>query len=168
MIYFTADTHFGHKNIMNFCPKTRPYKSVEDMDADLVYRWNSLVSDDDIVYFLGDFKFSNVMYEKYLNGKKHLILGNHDRRNNVDGWESISSYKEIKLDGKLICLFHFPISAWNRQQYGALHLHGHTHGNNHDRPDVPCVPNRLDVGVDATGKIAISWEEVQEQIKKNA
>jgi len=52
MIWFTADTHFGHANIIRYCD--RPYTDVEAMDAHLIDCWNSAVKPDDIVYHLAD------------------------------------------------------------------------------------------------------------------
>jgi len=76
--YFTSDHHFGHKNVIKYCG--RPYKSVEEMNEDLVSRWNEIVQADDWVYYLGDFSMSKkaLTYVKLLNGHKALIPGNHD------------------------------------------------------------------------------------------
>ena len=52
MIYFIADPHFGHENILKLCD--RPFSSVEEMDELLIRRWNETVSDEDTVYLLGD------------------------------------------------------------------------------------------------------------------
>ncbi len=53
MLWFTADHHFGHANIIRYC--NRPFASAEEMDATLVHLWNETVGRDDIVYHLGDF-----------------------------------------------------------------------------------------------------------------
>ena len=80
-IYVMSDTHFGHKNVIQYC---RPnFKSVEEMDETLIKNWNDTVDNDDTVFFLGDFALgpSDRLVElgKRLNGKKILIRGNHDR-----------------------------------------------------------------------------------------
>lgn len=93
-VFFTSDTHFQHKNIINYC--SRPWMSGVDelgnacatdedvikMDEDLINKWNSTVSDNDIVYHLGDFALGNreniAKIRSKLNGKIHLVLGNHD------------------------------------------------------------------------------------------
>ena len=81
MIYFTADHHFGHQNIIKHC--NRPFGSVEEMDEELIMLWNKSVREKDIVYILGDLLFRNATsseeYLEKLNGKKYLIVGNHDK-----------------------------------------------------------------------------------------
>ena len=51
-IYFTGDLHFGHENVLRF--DGRPFSSVEEMDEELISRWNNKVGKGDIVYILGD------------------------------------------------------------------------------------------------------------------
>ena len=80
MIYFTADQHFGHANIIKLC--SRPFSDVQEMDEALIENWNRRVTNGDTIYIIGDLLFRNsVPTEEYLQrlkGKKHLILGNHD------------------------------------------------------------------------------------------
>ena len=81
-IFVTADTHFNHENIIKYC--NRPYENVQDMNEDIIKKWNEVVGKDDIVYHLGDYGFgSKEELQKIfnrLNGKKYLIMGNHDLR----------------------------------------------------------------------------------------
>ena len=44
-IYVTSDTHFNHKNIIEYC--NRPYSSVEEMNKAIIDNWNSVVKDED-------------------------------------------------------------------------------------------------------------------------
>ena len=94
-IWFTSDPHFGHESIIRFA--TRPYKDAVEMDLDIMKRWNSKVSKTDTVYILGDVSMKQRYRKKivpFLNGKKHLIVGNHDHSVDMsEGWESISHYK---------------------------------------------------------------------------
>lgn len=79
MIYFTADTHFGHYNAIRFCD--RPFASAEEMDEAMIQNWNDRVTGNDTVYILGDMFFRSTNAEgilKRLKGKKRLIVGNHD------------------------------------------------------------------------------------------
>jgi calcineurin-like phosphoesterase family protein len=76
MIYFTADTHFWHSNIIRICG--RPFADVETMNNVLIENWNSRATDQDEIYILGDFVFKGKGREandilKALNGKKYLI-----------------------------------------------------------------------------------------------
>ena len=79
MIYFTADAHFGHANIIKMCE--RPFPDVETMNVSMIAAWNERVHGNDTVYIVGDMFFrcpapENIL--KRLKGKKRLIVGNHD------------------------------------------------------------------------------------------
>ena len=79
MIFFTADTHFDHANIIRLC--NRPYESIEQMNEDMIGKWNRKVTNSDTVYILGDMFFRSKDPEAILGrlrGKKYLIIGNHD------------------------------------------------------------------------------------------
>ena len=80
--FYIADTHFGHKNIINF--DNRPFSSTKEMEDVIVKNWNSVVTNDDDVYILGDFCWDKedewIRILNRLNGRKFLIKGNHDLR----------------------------------------------------------------------------------------
>jgi calcineurin-like phosphoesterase family protein len=73
-VWFTADHHFGHENIIKFC--NRPFASAQEMDEAMIERWNSVVKPDDKVYHLGDFTLNNAAaadhYFKQLNGRIYV------------------------------------------------------------------------------------------------
>lgn len=133
--YFIADLHFSHENCLSF--DNRPFKTIEEHDAEIIKRWNDIVDIDDDVYILGDISWANPTKTaeliSQLNGNKHLIIGNHDRQllNSKivrDLFVEITDYKEIKLQGgKGIVLSHYPIPCFNRHYYGWYHLYGHVH-----------------------------------------
>jgi calcineurin-like phosphoesterase family protein len=79
--FYTSDTHFGHERIIDLC--NRPFTSVYDMNESLINNWNSLVSQNDVVYCLGDMVLGeiakNLPLIARLNGYKILIPGNHNR-----------------------------------------------------------------------------------------
>lgn len=79
--YFTSDTHFGHKRIIELC--NRPFSDVTHMNEMLVHNWNALVRPDDTVYHLGDVALGpiedSLRYIGRLNGNIKLVVGNHDR-----------------------------------------------------------------------------------------
>lgn len=163
-IYFTADTHFHHKNIIHL--QDRPYKDLDHMTEDLIDRWNSVVKYEDTIYHLGDFSFAGPQgwdrVLRRLNGKKHLIIGNHDKKveKSIRHFMSIQHYLELEIDDRKICLSHYPMLAWNRSHRGSWHLHGHCHANlKHD-----AHARRLDVGVDnpLCDFTPISYEQVKE------
>ncbi len=82
MIWYTADTHIGHRNILTFTG--RPYQSVEAMNEAIVSSWNSVVGDEDTVFILGDFALCGATMTRAiisrLRGHKILVRGNHDCR----------------------------------------------------------------------------------------
>lgn len=79
MIYFTSDNHFYHQNVIKYC--NRPQQTVEEMNEDMVKKWNEIVKPEDTVYVLGDFSLAFRAVEIFsfrLNGTKYLVPGNHD------------------------------------------------------------------------------------------
>ena len=163
-VWFTSDTHFDHKNVINYC--SRPFDSVEEMNDTLIHNWNSVVGTDDIVYFLGDFCFSSRHNEflDVLHGEKHLIVGNHDPLKVCASpkWASANDIKQIRVDNQVIVLCHYAMRVWNRCHRGAWHLYGHSHGSLMD--DAGALS--LDVGVDCHDYFPISLKRVQELMKK--
>ena len=156
MIYYTSDLHLFHYNIIRLC--NRSYNTVEEMNGDLIKRWNIKVGPNDDVYILGDivFKYADInevkeMLKK-LNGKKHLIRGNHDKFLNQLNWrdyfESLDVYKEINDNGRMVCLFHYPIEEWNGYYRNSYMLYGHVHEN---MADIKKHPRKFNVGVDVNG-----------------
>ena len=79
-VFLIGDCHFGHKNIIRYC--NRPFKDVDDMTEKLIKLWNNVVGNNDIVYVVGDFalcgKQKIIEIGQRLNGRKRLIMGNHD------------------------------------------------------------------------------------------
>jgi len=131
VIFYIADTHFGHENILRL--DSRPFSSVEEMDNALIANWNSRVREDDTVYVLGDAFWGKearcIEIMEQLRGHKHLIQGNHDKVNGRLGtlWESIKPYDEIRDGDKLVILSHYPLMFYNGQKFGAVMLYGHVH-----------------------------------------
>jgi len=132
MIYIISDTHFNHKNIIDY--SHRPFNSVEDMNAQMINNWNKVVSNKDTIYHLGDFSWGNKEFVSSivskLNGEKILIKGNHDKH-------SAKWYRECGFDtvvnGGIILdefylLSHRPMFMTDDMPY--VNLHGHIHQNN--------------------------------------
>lgn len=170
-ILFTADPHFGHANIIKHCD--RPWKEVEAHDDALVARWNAVVTPRDTVYVLGDFAMikkvpgvcSMKLYRKMrsrLNGKIHLVLGNHDKMSQ-EVYNTFSAVydgiKEVKIDGEKVVLCHYPMRSWNRSCHGGGHLFGHVHG----RLEKVDTGVSFDVGVDVPewDYTPVPWEYVK-------
>ena len=183
MIWFIADTHFGHANIIKFTD--RPYGSVGEMNESLIENWNNVVDHDDVVYHLGDFTLGNTDdargYFSRLNGRIR-VLGyswHHDSRwlPNEDGESDFYSASDVPIvilppvyvfgvaeygtetHKQYIVLSHYPFAVWDRKHYGAWHLHGHTHGNYSGDGFV------MDVGVDAIGCLPINLIGVADHMR---
>ena len=112
-IFLIGDCHFGHRNIIKYC--NRPFTDVEDMTKKLVKNWNSVVGKNDIVYVVGDFalcgKQKIIEIGHQLNGRKRLILGNHDQASLGTYYEAGFEYvynHHIILDDFLI-VSHVPL-----------------------------------------------------------
>ena len=77
-IFFTADLHLGHSNIIKYC--NQPFQTVEEMNEKLIQNWNDTVSDKDDIYVVGDFAFMGIKHMeeflKRLKGRKYLLRGN--------------------------------------------------------------------------------------------
>lgn len=171
-IFFSSDLHFHHRNIMSFCPTTRLGNSIDEMNELLIAQHNSRVRPQDTVYLLGDISFGTAEETKTvvqrLNGKKHLIYGNHDQviRRDVtiqSTFESVQDYKRIKIGKKHVMLSHFPMRSWEMMQHGSYHLYGHCHGNLEHTP----YGRSMDVGIDARpgDMMPWSWEEIDAILK---
>lgn len=170
--YVGSDFHFGHTNIMKFCPVTRArFKNdVNYMNEQMVLEWNSIVQPEDLVYLLGDVAFLPAQkaaeYMNRCNGTKILIEGNHDRKTLNDPtfrkcFKEVHKYLDINYDGTKVVMFHFPIFDHDQAGRGSIMLHGHRHGTPHN------IPGRImDVGMDATGKILVDLDAVIRDLQK--
>jgi len=168
MIYFTADHHFGHKNIIRHC--NRPFGTADVMDEALIANWNGTVRRNDDVYILGDFTMRPTVeaheYVSRLNGRKYFIRGNHDRfLNDYELYKSdfvwVKDYHVLRTEGHRFVLFHFPILEWDQYFRGAIHLYGHVHNNESSAKLLEGMKGlAFNVGVDVTGFRPVSIEEV--------
>jgi len=161
MYWFTADTHFNHSKIIKYC--NRPFINVERMDEKLIFNWNSCINPKDIVYHLGDFSWGKEeLYFNQLNGIKHLIIGNHDKRKDVlkKLFVSVNSILEVTTEENHIVLSHFAMRVWSRSHYNSWHLFGHSHG---------CLSSygkSFDVGVDCNNFTPVSYDQIKEKMSK--
>lgn len=131
---YIADWHYAHANILAF--DNRPFKTVEEMNKELVKRWNAAVDPGDTVYVLGDMFWCKAQEAlpvlQSLNGQKFLIKGNHDRCNDgkfIKSFVKVTEYFEVDDDGRKIVLCHYPIPCFKNHYYGWYHLYGHVHNS---------------------------------------
>lgn len=164
MIYFTADQHYGHENIIKYC--NRPFKDADEMNRTMIDNHNAVVRKNDIVYTVGDFALLNKENTKkifdQLNGEQYLILGNHDRLKSNQfrdiGFRSVQKQRQVKEFG----LIHFPDNV--RRFTCGIWLVGHIHNNNDmDKRK----GNRINVGVDVWDFKPVSIEQIRELISQN-
>lgn len=184
-VLFTSDLHLGHKNVIEFCNRNKAtcgvdFKNVEEMDDFLIDRWNRKVQKDDTVYIIGDLSFRSgkdvARYLKRMNGKKHVIAGNHDYKwqkhmEDVEEYlESVSNMEVIRLEKKLLTLNHYPMLEWNgshraQNQEDSLSwlIHGHIHDERESKTFEyikkyqPCA---LNAGVDINHFEPVTFEEM--------
>jgi calcineurin-like phosphoesterase family protein len=171
-VWFTADTHFGHANIIEYC--SRPFASVEEMDREIIDNWNRRVGKEDIVFHLGDLGNPRMEspeaqhYLEQLNGTICIIPGNHDVywARDADALHSgsgeyVSLFQpehEIKIGNRPVVLSHYAMRVWNGSYHSTWHLFGHSHGR------LPEWGLSLDVGVDCNGFEPISAKQVEREL----
>lgn len=168
-VWFTADTHFGHRAMAATGKGWRPFATVEEHDEHLIEAWNKVVRADDHVWHLGDVGMGPVeeILTKVatLNGRKHLVAGNHDlvwsghrqahqhQRRWLQEFESVQSFARRRLSKtEMFMLSHFPYAGdhtaderyaqFRLRDEGAWLVHGHVH----DTWDV--LDLQVNVGVD--------------------
>lgn len=153
--FYLADTHFSHTNIIGHCG--RPFRHAGAMDETMIRRWNTVVGENDIVYHLGDFSFELANQERVrwifgrLNGRKYLVLGNHDldSKGRIHptiaglGWAAAPTHAlEVRDEGHRVYIAHYAHRVWPGKTRGGYHFYGHCHGS------VPGIGRSRDVGVD--------------------
>lgn len=189
-IFLYSDPHYGHKNILTYC-SNRKFKTVEEMNATLINNWNRVVQPEDTVIVLGDMFFhckDGIRREimEQLDGKKVLIVGNHDdscrkMMNLGFAWACDGMY--LNIQGTKVLLSHYPYkpSIWIRLKNlllsrkirhmdkfpidrGEFLLHGHTHSTKKVRG------RQIHVGVDSWNMTPVSVDKIASiinQIKNN-
>lgn len=134
--FILADTHFSHENIIRY--EERPFKNASEMDQFMIRKWNETVSDNDLVLHLGDVGIFRAKQAeeilKQLNGRKILILGNHDAFSKTK-WKNFGFdpqeyyfYKDYLLTHKPQNEVPLKIAVENELIKG--NIHGHTHSKN--------------------------------------
>lgn len=179
-IYFSADFHINHQNIVLGCSRwtdksrCRNFNNVWFHNQALLKNINNTVKEDDILYFLGDFCFNGHInikkYRELINCKNiHFIVGNHDgnllkHKEYMELFSSVSLINNIKIDDYEILLTHKAINDWNkgRENNNYIHLYGHSH-NSFQNDGLS-----MDVGVDCHPEFRpFSFAEVVKFVYKN-
>lgn len=131
-IFVISDTHFGDGNIIKY--ENRPFETIEEMDNKLIENWNNAVSDKDTIFHLGDFsaytdkiKIKEI-FDK-LNGRKILVMGNHDNILSVKEWLKIGFdevYSYPLIYNEFIVMQHQPPQYIN-DKTPFFYIYGHVH-----------------------------------------
>lgn len=192
-IYFTADWHIGHANVLGF--DNRPFNDINHMSEGLIKRFNACVRERDVCYFLGDMGFGGDKLQSVmdrLNGTKILILGNHDKKRQAmmnSGFDAVMNSCSMYIQGELVTMSHCPLRGvkredtagmrgcdgsenWHKEEkntqfsvdnVGQFHLHGHIHSPNSGK-SVKILGRQYDVGVPANNYIPVSISTIESWI----
>ena len=133
-VFLVSDTHFGHNGVCHFMrsdgeTKLRPWDTAEEMDEEMVKRWNERVKPTDKIYHLGDVVINRraLGIMRRLNGDKVLIRGNHDIFRDDEYRQHFRELRAYHVMNGLI-LSHIPVHEASLGRFGCS-IHGHLHAN---------------------------------------
>ena len=161
-IFFTADCHFDHDNIIKYCK--RPFKYIGHMNEEIIKRWNSVVSKDYLVYHVGDFAFKGIengrRFEDRLNGTVVHIQGNHDLNNGI---KSYITKCMMFFGGKDVFVQHHPPEELPICDFVICgHIHDKWKFKLHKQnPSIPII----NVGVDVNQFTPVSTNSILKQYR---
>lgn len=169
MNFYTSDTHFFHRNVIDYCK--RPFSSVEEMNQEMIRRWNSTVNPSDTVFHLGDFSFGKRTLTRevldQLHGDIILIVGNHDSSRIRPLFKKTFLQWNTKMANQDVTLSHYPFedlrfperSPKNERQWL---LHGHVHSGWKQKDKM------INVGVDVWDFYPVSETQIISLIQDEA
>lgn len=186
MIFFTADLHLYD----NVIAKYRGFNSIQEYHDLLLKNWNDTVSDNDLVYIIGDISIEDGITASQLlaldyNGHKILVPGNHDNMDTLSYFQRAPKHEvmmdPIYTDGdnKYYLLTHIPVHPNELDTFGYTgNIHGHNHKPMPDSgynpawpsPTAPNIPGKLrmsyyNVNVEARDYKPVSMEQIKEYFK---
>lgn len=173
-IWFTSDSHFFHENILKFTDnagaRIRPaYSTVDEMNWDMVERWNAVVKPQDKVWHLGDVAFKTTERAEALDdllgklhGHKRMLVGNHDNLKSpalLRHFEKIELWKGFSKEG--FTCSHIPLRLDSLRD-GTVNVHGHTHQN--------LMPERgyVNVCVETRNFTPVHMDEIKADVRRAA
>ena len=173
-IFATADLHFGHDR--TFIWGARGFKSIEEHDAEIIKRWNEVVTEKDDVYILGDLMLGDNAQGIYclsqLNGKLHILTGNHCTSARQKLYHTLENMVEfcgcattIKYKKNQLYLSHYPTITSNMEanpHQAVFNLYGHTHQTTNFYNGQPFMYH---VGVDSNNCYPVLLDDVITEIK---
>jgi len=186
--HFTSDMHYGHEAIISFCD--RGFADVFHQTEVLISNYNKLVSPEDTCLWVGDCFFLRQTKAKEimrrLNGKKHLVTGNHDNKDHKMlslGFELVVEQLAFRIDGKAVRACHYPYWSEKKHQEAIKNgdyfddrykdrrpkrndeeilIHGHTHSN---LKYSTYNGKQIHVGVDAWEYAPATLKEIEDLIE---
>lgn len=169
--FLIGDTHFGHRKIIEFLPEYRPFKTIEEHDERLIDNWNSVVRPNDVVWHLGDVAWNRTAVDLIgrLNGRKYLVMGNHDNDVPTARWleHFVRVSAQEEFDGGV--LSHIPVHPYQQYRF-KRNIHGHTHDQlvmmNIAGTDVP-DPFYWNVSCEQVDLTPISYEVLKKRHANN-
>ena len=153
--WFISDTHFGHRNVLRNEPEARPFASIEQHDEEIVRRWNATVAPTDMIYHLGDVSFGveGLGILRRLNGRKRLVMGNHDNHPLALYAEHFESVHALASFRGQFLLSHAPLHPTELVR-GKINVHGHLHSEMLTDPRYVCV------SVEQTGLMPVNRDQI--------
>ena len=184
-VWFTADLHLGHGNIIRYC--LRPYLSSAERERALKDprgKWrvsertlrrhddalldgiNAAVQTRDTLWILGDFCWGGIeMARQYLGCIRcqnvNLVWGNHDHHSVRPLFGQVIHQGMVSVGGQNIWLNHYPMRSWNKSFHGSWHLYGHVHGRLAKEDEGKPWMLTRDVGVDACNYQPVDFESLR-------
>lgn len=187
--WFTADTHFGHGNIIKYClrpfltpqersaaerdarhsPKLSP-ETVRRHDESLLDAINSRVQRTDTLWILGDFCWGGRQLAQQYRDRiecqnVHLVWGNHDAPDVGPVFGRTLEQGMVHVEGQDIWLNHYPMRSWHKAFHGSWHLYGHVHGKLAGEDARLSWRLTRDVGVDACDYRPVSFAELRDYMQ---
>jgi calcineurin-like phosphoesterase family protein len=170
-IWFTSDTHFGHKNICRGVSdwnwkdnpeSVRPFDTLDQMNNAIVNNINNKVAQDDTLIHLGDWSFGGFENIKKFRDRLIceniiIILGNHDhhikrnKENIRDLFSHVLKEEQLIINKQVFHVYHYAVESWFEQNRGTIMLHGHVHALREKRFG---IGKRMDVGIDGSPDFA--------------
>lgn len=172
---FYSDPHLGHSNIIKYCD--RPFESIQEMNDILISNYNRIINSNDIVLWLGDCFLKGTLedYKSILNkmnGKKVLIVGNHDQGDAAMaslGFELVMKEAVMNISGVTCRISHYPydspgivdkhVNRRPQKNPGEILIHGHNHSK-----DKITTKRSISVGVDAWNFYPALYDQVSELV----
>lgn len=159
--FLIADTHFDHRNVILY--ENRPWPTVQEMNEEIIKRWNAIVKPEDRVYHLGDVSMNRngLLLAARLNGRKVLIKGNHDNQKLKDYLPIFDDIRGVHKLNNFI-LSHVPVHPDQKYRFSG-NIHGHLHGKNVLLPDGSIDPWYISVSVEHINFTPITFEQLEKR-----